>query len=139
MTVVPADVLNAASWDTAYEFMTLSFEPSSLARHTFDLTALTNVEFIPSFSRPDPLIHSTGVALKAELECSGIGSCLYRDALTAALMSHLLRHYSVQKPLVPMAITALPKQKLRQVKPVVLARSSARTTNPGPNQSQDSQ
>lgn len=115
VTVVPADVLNSASWDTEYEFITLSFDPSTFTRHTFDLTAVTNVEFIPNFSKPDPLIHNIGVALKSELEFSGLGSRLYVESLTAALMAHLLRHYSTQKSISKINSQGLPKQKLQQV------------------------
>lgn len=115
VTVVPANVLNSAYWDTEYQFITLSFEPSTFARHTFDLTNVTDVEFLPSFSKPDPLIHGVGFALKSELESSGVGSRLYVDSLTAALMTHLLRHYSAQKPVSPTDINVLPKQRLRQI------------------------
>lgn len=115
VTVVPANVLNSACWNTEYEFITLSFEPSTFARYTFDLTEVADVEFIPNFSKPDPLIHSIGVALKSELEFSPVGSRLYVDSLTAALMTHLWRHYWTLKPIAQTGITALPKQKLRQV------------------------
>ncbi|KAM3093098.1 helix-turn-helix domain-containing protein [Phormidesmis sp. 146-12] len=115
VTVVPADVLNAASWDIAYEFITLSFEPGMLARYTFDLTAVAEVEFIPNFSQRDPLIHSIGVALKSELELSGVGSHLYIDSLTAALMTHLWRHYSVSKALASSNHSNLSKKQLQRV------------------------
>jgi AraC family transcriptional regulator len=115
VTVVPAGVLNSASWDTEYQFITLSFESSTFACHTFDLTNITAIEFVPSFSRSDPLIHSIGLALKAELECSGIGSRLYVDSLTAALMTHLLRHYSTQKPIEQTHHSGLSKRQLQQV------------------------
>lgn len=116
VTVVPADVLNSASWDTEYEFITLSFEPSTFARHTFDLTDVADVEFIPNFSKPDPLIHSIGFALKSELESSSrVGSRLYVDSLTAALMTHLLRHYSVQKTIDQTSKSGLSKRQLQQV------------------------
>jgi len=115
ITVVPADVLNSAHWNVEYEFITLSFEPGTFARHTFDLTDVTKVEFIPNFSKPDPLIHSIGFALKSELESSGVGSRLYVDSLTAALMTHLLRHYSVRKTIVQTTSTGLSKRQLQTV------------------------
>lgn len=115
VTIVPANVLNSAYWDTEYEFITLSFEPSTFARHTFDLTGTADVEFIPNFSQPDPLIHSIGFALKSELESSGIGSRLYVDSLTAALMAHLLRHYSAQKFL-PFNPGGLSKKQLQKIR-----------------------
>lgn len=90
VTLVPANVLNSACWNTEYQFITLSFESSTFAHHTFDLTHTNNVELVPSFSQSDVLIHSIGLALKSELESSGVGSRLYVDSLTAALMTHLL-------------------------------------------------
>lgn len=115
ITLVPAAVLNSASWNTNYRFITLSFEPSTFARHTFDLINGIDTELIPNFSKPDPLIHSIGLALKSELESSGAGSRLYIDSLITALMTHLLRHYSVQKQPAQTDANSLSKQKLQQV------------------------
>ncbi|MGV0028289.1 AraC family transcriptional regulator [Phormidesmis priestleyi] len=115
VTVVPANVLNSCYWSTEYEFITLSFESNTFARHTFDLTNIANVQFIPSFSKPDPLIHSIGLALKSELETSAIGSRLYIDSLTAALMTHLLRHYSSDQKLISRHQSGLSKRQLQQV------------------------
>lgn len=114
VTIVPADVLNSAYWDTEYEFITLSFESSTFARHTFDLTDVADVELIPNFSKHDQLIHSIGFALKSELEWSGVGSRLYIDSLMAALMTHLLRHYSAQKS-ISQHQSGLSKRQLQQV------------------------
>jgi AraC family transcriptional regulator len=115
VTFVPAEVINSAAWDTEYQFITLSFESSVFARHTFDLTTTTEVEFLPSFSKSDPLIHSIGLALKSEIESSGIGTRLYVDSLTAALMNHLLRHYSAHKPSSQKHHSGLSKRQLQQV------------------------
>lgn len=114
VTVVPANVLNSAYWNTEYEFITLSFESTTFTRHTFDLTNSANVEFIPNFSHPDLLIHSIGFALKSELEFGGVGSRLYVDSLTAALMIHLLRHYSNQKS-IDQNHSGLSRKQLQQV------------------------
>ncbi len=92
VTFVPANVLNSATWDTEYQFITLSFDSSTFVRHTFDLTTRTDVEFLPSFSKSDPLIHGIGLAFRSELEPSGIGSRLYIDSLTTVLMNHLLQN-----------------------------------------------
>ncbi|WP_176727012.1 hypothetical protein [Nostoc sp. KVJ20] len=46
VTVVPADILNSAYWNTEYEFITLSFEARTFAHHTFDLTTATDVELV---------------------------------------------------------------------------------------------
>jgi AraC family transcriptional regulator len=115
ITFVPNNVLNSAYWDKEYQFITLSFESSILAHHTFDLADVANIEFIPCFSKSDPLIHSLGLALKSELQSSGFGSRLYIDSLIAALITHLIRHYSNQKQRSQSLSNPLSKQKLQQV------------------------
>lgn len=116
ITFVPNNVLNSAYWDREYQFITLSFDPSILTRHTFDLAKIANIEFIPCFSKSDPLIHSLGLALKSELQSGDFSSRLYIDSLISTLITHLIRHYSNQeqqhsKPL----SNPLSKQKLQQV------------------------
>ncbi len=115
ITVIPANINNWACWDKERQFITLSFESSILARYTADLTDSNDAELIPSFSKPDPLIHGIGLALKSELESGGLGSRLYVDSLTAALMTHLWRHYSAQKYLSQSSSEGLSKRQLRQV------------------------
>jgi AraC family transcriptional regulator len=54
VALVPANMLVSASWNIEYQFITLSFESSTFARHTFDLTNITDdVELVPIFSKPD--------------------------------------------------------------------------------------
>ena len=48
---------------------------------------------VDAFSRRDPLIQQIGLALLGETERSETVDTLYRDALTNALLAHLLRHY----------------------------------------------
>lgn len=115
ITVIPAKMSNWASWDKERQFITLSFESSVLARYTADLTDTNDAELIPSFSKPDPLIHGIGLALKLELESGGLGNRLYVDSLTVALMTHLLRHYSEQKQLSHSSHKGLSKRQLHQV------------------------
>ncbi len=114
ITFVPNDVLNSACWNKEYQFITLSFEPSVLARHTFDFVNFADLEFIPCFSKSDPLIHSIGLSLKLELESSRFGNRLYIDSLIAALMTHLMRHYSNQQRS-QIDSNPLSKRKLQQV------------------------
>jgi AraC family transcriptional regulator len=114
VTIVPAEVLNSAYWNTEYEFITLSFESSTVMHHTFDLTDAANIELIPNFSKPDRLIHGIGFALKSELESSEGSSQLYVDSLIAALMTHLLRHYSNRKSILSNHV-GLSKKQLQQV------------------------
>lgn len=114
ITVVPADAQNSACWDTEHRFIALIFESNLLTQHIAE-SHVDDIELLPTLSHPDPLIHSIGSALKAELESNGLGGRLYVDSLVAALMAHLLRHYSAQKCTFPTFSSGLPKSKLKQV------------------------
>ncbi|WP_026734282.1 helix-turn-helix domain-containing protein [Fischerella sp. PCC 9605] len=113
--VLPAQARTRAYWQTEHQFMMLAFEPELLAQHMAETTDVNDVELLPIINPSDPLIHSMGLALKAELESGGIGGRLYVDAMTTALMAHLLRHYSVHKYSLSPTISGLPRHTLWQV------------------------
>ncbi|OKH55658.1 AraC family transcriptional regulator [Calothrix sp. HK-06] len=115
ITVVPANLRNRASWEAEHQFITLSFESNMLLRYVAEATDASNIELLPTLSRPDPLIHSIAIALKSELESNKLGGRLYVDSLFTALMAHLLRNYSTKKCTLPSSTNGLPKRKLQQV------------------------
>jgi AraC family transcriptional regulator len=113
--VLPANARVSAYWETEHQFMMLAFEPELLAQHIAQTTDVTDMELLPIIYPSDPLIHSIGLTLKAELESGGIGGRLYVDAMTTALIAHLLRHYSVHKYSLSPITNGLPKRTLQQV------------------------
>lgn len=113
--VLPANARTWAYWQTEHQFIMLAFEPDLLVRQIADTRDVNFVELLPLVNPSDPLIYSIGSALKAELESGGLGGRLYVDAMTIALMAHLLRHYSVQNYLAPTVVNGLPKRLLKQV------------------------
>lgn len=113
--VLPANARTWAYWETEHQFMLLAFEPDLLARQITETTDVNDVELLPIINPSDPLIHSIGLTLKTELESGGIGGRLYVDAMTTALMAHLLRHYSVQKSSLPLIVNGLPRRTLQRV------------------------
>ncbi len=113
--VLPANTRTWAYWETEHQFMMLAFEPDLLARQITETTDVNSVELLPIINPSDPLIYSIGLTLKAELESGGMGGRLYVDAMTTALMAHLLRHYSVQNYALPPIANGLPKRTLQQV------------------------
>ncbi|MBW4474623.1 MAG: AraC family transcriptional regulator [Stenomitos rutilans HA7619-LM2] len=115
ITVIPANSRNWACWDSEHQFIALAFESTLLAQHVAEAPGMRNVELTPTLSRPDPLIHSIGLALRTELESNGMEGSLYVNAMTTALMAHLLRHYSTQSQAFPTITSGLPKRKLQQV------------------------
>jgi AraC family transcriptional regulator len=115
ITVIPANARNWACWNTEHQFIALAFESTLLAQHVAEAPDIKDVELTPTLSRPDPLIHSIGLALKTELESNGMGGRLYVNAMTTALIAHLLCHYSTQKQMLPAVASGLPKRKLQQL------------------------
>jgi AraC family transcriptional regulator len=113
--VLPANAQTWAYWETEHQFMMLAFEPDLLARQATETTDISHVELLPIINPADPLIYSIGLTLKAELESGGVGGRMYVDAMTTALIAHLLRHYSVQKYSLPPVVNGLPKHTLQQV------------------------
>lgn len=113
--VLPANARNWVYWEAEHQFMVLAFEPELLAQQTAETTDVNSVELLPIINPADPLIHSIGLTLKTELESGGVGGRLYVDAMTTALMAHLLRYYSVQNHSLPPIVNGLPKRILRQV------------------------
>lgn len=113
--VLPANTRTWAYWETEHQFMILAFEPDLLTRQIAEITGVNDVELLPIINPSDPLIYSIGLTLKTELESGGIGGRLYVDAMTTALMAHLLRYYSVQKYPLPPIANGLPRYILRRV------------------------
>lgn len=115
ITVIPANSRNWAFWEAEHQFITLTFESNVLLRYIEEATDGRNIELLPTLSRHDPLIHSIAIALKSELELNKLGGRLYVDSLVSALITHLLRNYSVQKCILPSSTSGLSKRKLQQV------------------------
>jgi AraC family transcriptional regulator len=114
--VLPANARTWAYWESEHQFIMLAFEPSLLTWQTTEISDDVNhVELLPLINTNDPLIHSIALTLKTELESGGIGGRLYVDALTTALMAHLLRHYSGKNYTLPPIVNGLPKRTLHQV------------------------
>lgn len=113
--VLPANARTKAYWETEHQFMVLAFDADLLTRQIAETTKTKDVELLPIINPYDPLIYSIGLTLKAEIESGEVGGRLYVDAMTTALMAHLLRHYSVWNYSQPVIINGLPKRTLQQV------------------------
>ncbi|OWY64956.1 AraC family transcriptional regulator [cyanobacterium TDX16] len=113
--VLPANARTQAYWETEHQFMVLAFGTDLLTRHIAETTNAKDVELLPIINPYDPLIYSIGLTLKAEIESGGVGGRLYVDAMTTALIAHLLRHYSVWNYSQLPIIGGLPKRTLQRV------------------------
>jgi AraC family transcriptional regulator len=115
MVVVPANTWHRTGWDKAGGAIIIGLEPEGFARTIYEVVERDRIELIPHFATPDPLVYQIGLALKRALENSGNVSRLYAETMTAALMVHLLQHYSAQQPTLPIYSGGLSKPKLQQV------------------------
>ncbi|MFG6099097.1 AraC family transcriptional regulator [Leptolyngbyaceae cyanobacterium CCMR0082] len=113
--IIPAQMPHYACWDTEHRYLILSLEPTAFLSAVQLTGSWDSAELVPHFATADPLIHGIGLALKAELESSGLGGQLYADSLCTALLNHLIRHYTAQKPILPAQAGGLPSYRLRQV------------------------
>lgn len=113
--IIPAHTPHYARWDTEHRYLILSLAPSGFLPMVQTTEEWEAAELVPHFATADPLVHGIGLALKAELESKGLGGRLYVDSLSTTLFTHLLRHYTVQKPILSVRESGLPTYQLRQV------------------------
>lgn len=98
--IVPAHTPHWIHSTGEQELILLSLEPSFLKHIAYESIADNNVELIPNFAKPDPLIHQIGLSLKTALQTNPLESRFYADSLITALAAHLLQFYIVKKPIV---------------------------------------
>jgi AraC family transcriptional regulator len=113
--IVPAHTPHYARWDTEHRYLILSLDPTAFLSAVQSTGSWDRAELLPHFATADPLVHGIGLALKAELESNGLGGQLYADSLSTTLFTHLLRHYTAQKPILSAQESGLPTYRLRQV------------------------
>ena len=105
------------SLDSPSYALVVTLRPDVIRRSSQEIADVdpARVHIIEQPRLRDPLIRQIGLALKAELEGSGVGEQLYVDALTNALKIHLLRRYSSLslRPELP-PDRGLPRSKLRR-------------------------
>jgi AraC family transcriptional regulator len=93
--IIPAGQRFCAEWREEIEEITISVEPSLIARAAADCLMTGRIELIESCTASDPLIWQIGMSLKAEAESSHPAGLLYADSLAGTLAVHLLRHYTI--------------------------------------------
>jgi AraC family transcriptional regulator len=114
VVITPVNVSQGVAWEAEGDFIILGIEPTFFARAVDD-SAPEQIELLPHFATPDPLIYQIGLVLKNVLATGGIGSRLYAETMVNALSVHLRQHYSSRKPILHEYAGGLSKYKLRQV------------------------
>ncbi|MCG6137843.1 MAG: AraC family transcriptional regulator [Nostoc sp. LLA-1] len=119
--VNPVNVGHQAAWDAEGDFIILAFEPQIVARAVDEFQDVEQVELIPHFATPDPLIYQIGLALKGVLENNPTRSRLYAETMMNALSVHLLEHYSTRKPVLKEYNRGLSQRQLQQITDYIYA------------------
>ena len=113
--ITPVNVGHQAAWDAEGDFIVLAIEPQIFARAVDETANAEQIQLLPHFATPDPLIYQIGLALKGILENNPLGSRLYAETMMTALSVHLMQHYSTRKPILKAYKNGLPRHQLQQV------------------------
>lgn len=99
----------------------ISLEPSFLARTIPESIDSNNIELLPHFAQPDPLIHQIGLSLKTALQTNSPGNRFYAESLGVALVAHLMQFYTNKK--YPLQDNNIPPEdaKIKQAKDYIHA------------------
>jgi AraC family transcriptional regulator len=115
IVIAPANTPNLHVWDRDMEFSSLLLKPTHIAQIAYEsIKDMERFEILPYFSTPDPLIYQFCQALKSELELGESCNHFYVDHMISALSIHLIRNYSIQKPLIRSYSDGLSKHKLQR-------------------------
>ncbi|MEM9925088.1 MAG: AraC family transcriptional regulator [Cyanobacteria bacterium P01_D01_bin.50] len=115
IVIIPAHVGHKAAWDKEGDFIILAFETKHFARAIDESAEPEQVQLIPHFATPDPLVLQIGLAIKNVLEKNPSGSRLYAETMLNALAVHLLQSYSARKPNLKEYKNGLSKNQLAKI------------------------
>ncbi|MEH1845762.1 MAG: AraC family transcriptional regulator [Nostoc sp.] len=113
--ITPVNVGHQATWDAEGDFILLAIEPQIFARAVDETANAEQIQLLPHFATPDPLIYQIGLALKGILENNPLGSRLYAETMITALSVHLMQHYSTHEPILKAYKNGLSRRQLQQV------------------------
>lgn len=112
--IVPANAPHKAYWKQESEGLTISLEPERAIAAAIDSINSDRIEIIPQFATPDSKLLQMAQWLLIELETKQMGSRLYVESITTALMVHLLRNYCTVEPKIPEYSGGLAQYKLKR-------------------------
>jgi AraC family transcriptional regulator len=115
IVINPVNVGQSAAWDAEGDFIILGIETDVFARAINESAEAKDVELLPHFATPDPLIYQIGLALKSVLENNPTNSRLYAETMINALSVHLMQHYCERKPILQQYKDGLSKYKFQKV------------------------
>ncbi|MCV3215326.1 AraC family transcriptional regulator [Plectonema radiosum NIES-515] len=115
IVITPVNIGQGAAWEDEGDFIILGIEADVFARTIDEAADAKDLELLPHFATPDPLIYQIGLALKSVLENNPTNSRLYAETMINALSVHLMQHYSTRKPILQQYKDGLPKYKFKKV------------------------
>ncbi|MGL5833307.1 MAG: helix-turn-helix domain-containing protein [Waterburya sp.] len=128
VAIIPAQVNHWQRIETEVaEGILLTIEPQILSRIADKTMNRDQVELLPTFAQPDPLIQNITLNLHSHLE-SGNYERLYGQALFHALSMHLLMHYCAFKPKLKQYQGGLSRDRLRTTIDYIQAHIDKRLT-----------
>ena len=113
--IVPANTSHQATWEYEGSALTIAIDPLVFAQSIYEVVDPDQIELLPQFATPDPLISQIGLALKSSLTMHSKSSRLYAESLVNTLIVHLLEHYSVPCNPFKSVTGKLPQYKLQQI------------------------
>lgn len=113
--LLPANVNHSTTSRQPGDALLLTLAPETLSHNLQELVDPSQLELIPHFAQPDPLIYQVGRAIKNELETYGSYSRLFAESAALMLSVHLLRQYSTQSPNIQYYSDGLSRRELSQV------------------------
>lgn len=113
IVIVPANIPHKVNIHDDEEFTLLFLDPAHIAKTIYEFTD-KEIELLPCFAQPDPIISTILQELKSELEVSETCSRIYVDSIVNMLMVNLIRRYSRQQQTLPNYTDGLSNHRLRQ-------------------------
>jgi len=115
--VYPANLSFQEFWSSeASSFLDLYLEPTLIEQAGVEICDKANIELVPNLEYGlDPLIYQIAMTLKTALEVDRLGSKLYAEVMTTALVARLISQYSAHQPVIKNYSGGLTKQQLKQV------------------------
>jgi AraC family transcriptional regulator len=97
------------------EGLLLTLEPWMVDRCLDDTANSSQIEMMPTFAQPDPLIYGIALSLKSAFEVDESNCTLYVESLVNTLSMHLLQHYTTHGYSVKDYGVGLSQQQLQTV------------------------
>ena len=123
---IPAKHSHGASWQAELELTVLIIDPNFVSQVAYEWIDPDRIELLPRFAHCDRFISQVGLQLKNSLLTTE--NRFYAESMATALSSHLIQHYSIEKPVFREYAGGLSRSKLERVKEYIRDRLTENIT-----------